>query len=155
MPTPKSPPAEPLFPGAPQNTAAGLIHGVYALCTLSNIGTLHLFDFEIKVTQKLIEVTAHGDEWEQWIPLRQGWTGRARGYLSRAAAATATYIGGAAKISASPAAGTFIGYSDFGTTIIFQGEIYAEDITLQFPNAMVEQEITFRGSMAPTTGPTA
>src|SRR5204863_7980223 len=70
------------FPGAssggtPIATDAGLLAGVYGSATLNGITILHLFDWSIKVTQTLIEVTAHGDEWEQWKPLRQGFTGRA------------------------------------------------------------------------------
>lgn len=148
--------------GTPRTTDAGLLAGVYGQATLSGITVLHLFDWSIKVTQTLIEVTAHGDEWEQWIPLRQGFTGRARGYLSRAADITSatkrSYLGGTntsagpLRLGAPGSEMTFIGYSDFGTTVLFQGLCFAEDITIEVPNAMATQEINFRGSVAPTAG---
>src|SRR5213076_1863869 len=71
-------------PGVPPTAAAGLLVGVYAQVTLSTIGTLHLFEGELRITQSLVQVTGHGDEWEQWVPLRQSWTARLRGYLTRA-----------------------------------------------------------------------
>ena len=142
-------------PGAVPSTSAGLLVGLYAQVTISGISVLNLFDAEVRVRQTLTEVTAHGDEWEQWIPLRQGWTARARGYLTRAGAASTTFIGGSAKISASPAAMTFTMWSDMGTNVIFLGECFAEDISITRPNAMVEQEVTLRGSIAPNSGPAA
>src|ERR1051326_512484 len=152
-----------IVPGAaaaaavPITTHANLLHGVYGLCTVSGITLLHLFEWRVRVSQKLLEVTAHGDEWEQWVQLRQGWTGMAKGYLTRSA--TATYINGAAKLSAIGPAMTFTGYSDMGESTgahkIIVGEILYEDITIEVPNAMVTQEITFRGSVAPTGGPAA
>lgn len=163
---PKSAPSAP-FPGttsgtAPITTDAGLLAGVYATCTLAGITVLHLFDWSIKVTQTLIEVTAHGDEWEQWVPLRQGFTGRARGYLSRSAAiasgTTRSYLGGtntttsALRLGSPGAEMSFVGYSDFGSTVLFTGNCFAEDITIEVPNAMATQEINFRGSVAPTVG---
>src|SRR5436190_16314585 len=148
--------------GTPITTDAGLLAGVYGSATLNGITLLHLFDWSIKVTQTLSEVTAHGDEWEQWKPLRQGFTGRARVYLSRAAAisdaARRSYLGGtntsasAARLTAPGAEMTFTGYSDFGTTVLFTGLCFAEDITIEVPNAMATQEITFRGSVAPSAG---
>lgn len=152
-----APPGAPLAPpGTPIATSADLLVGLYATCTIDKITTLHLFDWEVRVTQTLTEVSAHGDEWEQWIPLRQGWTARARGYLTRSAAATATYIGGGAyDLSSSGDEITFTGYSNFGSTAIFTGTCYADQVTLTVPNAMVEQEITLRGNAAPSTGPRA
>lgn len=159
-----------MFPGAgpavpvPQDTDAGLLHGVYGLCIMTGITILHLFDWQVTVTQKLLDVTAHGDEWEQWIQLRQGWTGRAKGYLTRSG--VNHYIAGAAKLSGVGPPLTFTGYSDMGeihgaspgpagVRIIIAGEILYEELTIQVPNAMVTQEITFRGSVAPTGGPAA
>jgi hypothetical protein len=142
-------------PGAPVTWTPGLLHGVYGLMTLSGIATLHLYNCRIRVEQSLADVTGHGDEWEQMVALRQRFSGTATGYLSRSAAATATYIGGAHKISASPGEMTVHVYSDFGTTEIFTGTVFSEDVTISFPNAMVEQEITFRGNAAPTLGPAA
>lgn len=75
--------------------------------------------------------------------------------MTRSAAAADTYIGETTKLSASPAVLTFAGYSDYGTTKIFEGTCLWEDIVIQVPNAMVEQEITLRGNTAPTTGPAA
>lgn len=153
---PGAPPPGASSQGTPQASSPDLLVGVYALATISGITVLHLFDWEIRIRQSVVEVTAHGDEWEQWIPLRQGWTGRARGYMTRAAAASATYHGGGAfDLSSSGDELTFIGYSDFGDTVIFQGACFAEEVTLSVPNAMVEQEITLRGSVAATTGPRA
>jgi hypothetical protein len=123
--------------------------------TLSGIAILHLFDWEIKLTQQLLDASGHGDEWEQWVPLRQGWTGRARGYMTRGALTADTYVA-AAKLSDSPAEMVFTGWSDMGmanATRILVGTIYWEDITIAAPNAMVTQEISFRGNMAPTVGP--
>ena len=144
------------MPGAPQTSGPNLLAGVYATCTISGVGTLHLFDWELRFRQSLVDVTAHGDEWEQWKPLRQGWSLRARGYMTRSAAATDIYHGaGALDRSSSGDELTVNCYSDMGTTVIFTGTAYAEDITLSVPNAMVEQEITVRGNAAPTAGPRA
>lgn len=143
-------------PGAAPTSPADLLVGIYATCTVDKITTLHLFDWELRITQSLTEVTAHGDEWEQWIPLRQGWTARARGYMTKAATVTDLYHGGGAfDRSSSGDEITFTGYSDFGSTVLFTGTCFAEQVTLTFPNEMVEQEITIRGSAAPSAGPRA
>lgn len=137
----------------PQTTSAGLLVGVYALVKLDSFAFLHLFNCEVRITQRLVEVTGHGDEWEQWVPLRQGWTARARGYLDRAAAVSATYIGKGANKTAPGPEMTLTLYSDYGTTPIFTGLCFSEEITLQRSQAMVEQEISLRGSVAPSVGP--
>lgn len=143
-------------PGAAPTDSANLLHGVYATCTISGIGTLHLFDFELRFRQTLIDVSGFGDEWEQWKPGRQGFTLRGRGYMSRSAAANTTYWGGGTLDLGSPGAEQTINcYSDMGTTAIFTGTGYAEDISMSAPQAMVEQEITLRGSAAPSAGPSA
>src|SRR5262245_9221446 len=110
-------------PGAPQPSSAGLLVGVYAAATISGITVLHLFEWELRFRQTLVEVTAHSDEWEQWIALRQGWTGRARGYLTRSAQTIAPltdppYHYSLLDRSNSPNPVTFTGYSDFGTNIL-------------------------------------
>ena len=144
------------MPGAPQTSGPNLLAGVYAQCTIDKITTLHLFDWELRFRQNLIDVSGHGDEWEQWKPGRSGWTLRARGYLSRSGAATVTYYGGGALDQSSPGDEITVNcYSDMGTTVIFTGTCYAEDISLSAPNAMVEQEITVRGNAAPSAGPRA
>lgn len=152
----KKPNASIPAPGAPLAAPPDLLVGVYALATLgppTPVIVLHLFDCQVKISQKLVEVTGHGDEWDQWVPLRQGWTATARGYLTRSGAATVTYVGQSAKKSASGPELTFALYSDWGTTPIFAGTCFMEDCTISRPNAMVEQEITLRGSTTPTTGP--
>lgn len=150
--------AAPAFgpPGAAPTDSANLLHGVYASCTINGITTLHLFDWELQFRQALVDVSGYGDEWEQWKPVRQGFTLRARGYMTRSAAATATYWGGGTLDIGSPGAEQTINcYSDMGTTIVFTGTGYAEDVSMSAPQAMVEQEITIRGNAAPSAGPTA
>lgn len=143
------PPAAPM-PGAAPAASADLLVGLYATCVVSGIGTLHLFDWELRFRQNLIDVSGHGDEWEQYVPHRQGFTLRARGYMTRSGAANTTYYGGGALSATAPGAEQTVNcYSDFTQTLIFTGTCYAEDISFSAPNAMVEQEITLRGNAAP------
>lgn len=145
-------------PGAPQNTSADLLVGVYASVDITGVGTLHCFDWELRFRQQLVDVSGHGDEWEQWKPVRQGWTLRARGYLTRSTPAADTYYGSGALDRSSPGAEVTANcYSDYdtGQTPIFTGTAYAEDVSLSAPNTMVEQEITIRGNATPTAGPQA
>src|SRR5439155_23795435 len=77
----------------PPGAGTGLLHGRYALLTIGSI-TLNCFEWEVEYSQDFADATAHGDFWKQPVPLLQSWTGRCRGYLTAAAAATATYIYG-------------------------------------------------------------
>jgi hypothetical protein len=141
-------------PGLPPTDSANLLAGVYAKVDITNAGTLHCFDWEIRFRQALADVSGHGDEWEQWKPVRQGWTMRARGYMTRSAPDTTTYWGDDALKQLSPGDECTVAcYSDYGTTVIFTGTAYAEDISMSAGyEAMVEQEITVRGNAAPSAG---
>lgn len=137
----------------PPGTGTGLLHGRFALLTISGV-TLNVFDWEVEYSQDFADATAHGDFWKQPVPLLQSWTGRCRGYLAATAAATATYIYAASKVSADPAAATFTAYSTPGVTasILFIGTCYASRARIQAPMAMAVQEFELMGIGAPGTG---
>lgn len=142
-------------PTAAPPAAANRLHGRYALATVGGI-TLLCYEWEVTFELETVDSSAFGDLWEYPVALRQRWTARARGYFTRAAAASATYIATAGKQSADPAAVTFTGYSTPGaTTAVFVGTGLAVRANFSAPMAMVTQEIEIRGVGPATTGPAA
>jgi hypothetical protein len=140
-------------PGAAPTTSPNFLPGIYALATINGTAVLNLFDGEVHVTQDTSDVTGHGDEWHQMKPLRQRWTARLRGYMVRSATAAQTYIGGGSAKAVSGPELTLTVYSDYGTTAIFVGTCYAEEMTINLSDALVEQEFNLVGNSTPTTGP--
>lgn len=142
-------------PAAAPTAGPDRLRGDFALATCGSI-TLLCYEWEVNFTLETVDSSAHADLWEYPVALRQAWTARARGYFTRAAAATATYIATAGKQSADPAAVTFTGYSTpAATTKVFEGSGLIVRANFSAPMAMVTQEIEVRGVGPATTGPTA
>lgn len=123
--------------------------GRYATATLGS-ATLHLFEWEVTFELETVDASAHGDLWRQPVALRQGWTGRARGYFTVAAA---PILATAAEAAADPATLTFNGYKNMTASgPIWAGSCLITRCNLSVPMAMIEQEVEFIGVGVPSAG---
>ena len=124
---------------------ANRLRGRYAQASAGG-AIANLFDWELTIEADYEDVTAHGDEWEQVVPLKQRWTFRARGYITTAGT---TYLA-AFNTAGAPAAVSIIAYTDNGTTARFTAQGYPTRGSITAPMTMVEQSFEFRGAGAPT-----
>lgn len=122
--------------------------GRYAVATIGGVAIAECFDWEVTLEADYEDVTAHGDEWEVVVPLKERWTFRARKYILLATATRLT----AFTTSAEPAAMTVVCYTGpSGGTVRFQGSGFPTRVSLSAPMELIEEEIEIRGNSTPTT----
>lgn len=145
------------------------LHGRYATLTLSGV-TLLCFEWDVAVDQEFADGTAHGEYWDNPVPLKQMWSGTVRCYHAsvppRATQGTAgnwttdmaaiNLIYNASRISGDPASHSFVGYNGGVNAgqAIFSGACYASRANFSAPrNGMATQEFVMRGIATPNFGP--
>ena len=122
------------------------LNGRYAVATAGG-SIANLFDWELSIEADYEDVTAHGDEWEQVVPLKQRWTFRAKGYIT---VGGTTYLAAFNKTGA-PATVTVVAYTgDLSSTVAFTAIGYPTRGNLSAPMDMATQEFEFRGAGAPS-----
>lgn len=147
---------------------SGRLHGRYGICLWAS-ATLLLFDWEIQAEQEFADGTAHGEYWDNPVPLKMMWSGTARTYITTEppsqAYSNASWLTWAAsnyllytgfRVSGDPSAATFVGYNrpSTGNHPIFTGSAYVSRASLQMPRSgMAVQEVQLRGIAAPSVGP--
>lgn len=137
--------------GTSPGTLANRVHGRYATATLGS-AVLNLFDYEITFELETVDASAHGDLWRQPVALRQGFTGRARGYFT---AADAPLLQTASNDTADPATLTLNVYKNMTLSgPIWAGTVLITRCNFSVPMAMVEQEVEFVSVGAPSAGTT-
>lgn len=126
------------------------LHGQYAVATVSSV-TLLLRSWEVRYETKTVDVTAHGDDWEQMIVTTSSW--RFRATCLAVPNTTTTLLSGLWN-STQPGLVTVSGYSGSvgGGNLVFSGTGYATSGTFSSPEGMVEQEIEITGTGVPTAG---
>ena len=123
--------------------------GRYAEASIGGVVIAQLYDWEVSIEADYEDVTAHGDEWEVVVPLKQRWTFRARQYCLLNVATSLT----AFTTSAEPAGMTVRCYTEPAATgsIVFQAGGFPTRALLSAPMELVQQEIEIRGTSTPTT----
>jgi len=137
--------------GTSPGTLPNRVHGRYATATLGS-AVLNLFEYEITFELETVDSSAFGDLWRYPVALRQGFTGRARGYFT---AADAPLLVAASNDAADPATLTFNAYKSMTISgPIWTGTVLITRCNFSVPMAMVEQEVEFVGVGAPSAGTT-
>jgi hypothetical protein len=136
-----------------------VLDGRFAEAAVGGVVIGFLTDWEVKVTTKTADTTAHGDAWEYNQPLVSGWTFSAKQYMPVASAShtiNALYSSGAV-----PAQVTIAGYSGAAAsqggslssdTKIFEGTGTPTSAGMTFPMTLATQEFECQGTGPPTTG---
>lgn len=125
--------------------------GRYAEASIGGVLIALLFDWEVTVEHDTEDVTAHGDHWQQHVPLDAGWRFRCRGYVVPGSAAHYINTAFGAGPQASFALAGYSGSVATGT-LIFAGTGIPIRGILSAPMVLAEQELEFIGVGAPTTG---
>lgn len=123
--------------------------GRYAEASIGGVLIVQLYDWELVIEADYEDVTAHGDEYEVVVPLKQRWTFRARQYILLNTATSLT----AFTVSAEPATMEVRCYTEPASsgTIRFRGVGYPTRAMLAAPMELMEQEFEIRGSGLPVT----
>jgi hypothetical protein len=149
-----------MFPTVSPTGQTSRLHGRFAKLSLAIqspqliSASLLCFDWEIEFTQEFAEATAHGDFWRVRIPLTQDWSGRVRGYLTRADTSYLAAISDNVSntgLGADPKAMTLTLYDDAGTHVIFAGACWGQRGRVMAPMALVTQELELVSAAVPTT----
>lgn len=125
-------------------------HGAFAMATVSGV-TLLLRNWELRYETKTVDVTAHGDDWEQTIVTTSRWTFRATCLVT---GATNTTLLSGLWNSTQPSLATVNAYTGAvgAGSLAFTGTGYATSGSLTSPEGMMESEIEITGTGVPTAG---
>lgn len=126
------------------------LHGQFALATISGV-TLLLRTWEVRYETKTVDVTAHGDDWDQIIVTTSSWRFRA---TCLAVPVTTASLLASLWNTTQPGLVTVNAYSGAvgAGNLIFTGSGYPTSGTFSAPEGMAEQELEIVGVGAPTAG---
>jgi hypothetical protein len=133
--------------------------------------SLLCYEWEVVVEQEFVDGTAHGEYWDNPVPIKQMWNGTVRCYFNSLEPASnagnaswnsfmlaGSVIYNASRIDNDGAALVFNGYNTKTPThadrAIFRGTCRASRANFSAPRSgMATQEYAMRGIGAPTVGP--
>lgn len=103
-----------------------------------------LYDWTLVVETDYEDVTAHGDEWEVVVPLKQRWSATAQAYLLTGATTYLSLFNAAGE----PASLTFTAYAGLAAAGItrFVGTGFPTRVEMAAPMELVTQTIEIRGT---------
>lgn len=111
----------------------------------------HAYDCTVELGISMEEASAWGDDWDINMPNRGNWKMTAKRYCTVGNIADFIAIGALGATATVPTAVKL--YREAGTpaTLVFQGNGWASNASLQMPKGLIDEELQVTGTGAPTT----
>jgi hypothetical protein len=121
--------------------------GKHASISIGAVKVGDAYDVTVKVGNTFEDVTAHGDDWEESVPLHGNFSLTAKKYAVNAN--LAQFIKLAADTPEATTPLTVTVYQTDTTTKIFEGTFWSEDGDISLPVGKVEENLSLKGTGTP------